>query len=168
MDVPPQKNLRILCFGDSLTAGYTMMGYAHYTYSEVLEGVLERFFPSTRITIDISGLSGDQVVGPSSMFLRRMEGKTAKAAAERAPYDWVIVLGGTNDIARFETPEDIYDGLSKFYPLLTMIYVGHRHQQKWIWVVCMLHAYILLARLDSISNHGKLIFQSRSHVGDSS
>lgn len=128
MDVPPQKNLKILCFGDSLTAGYTMMGYAHHPYSEVLQVVLERFFPSTRITVDISGLSGDQVVGPSSMFVRRMEGKTAKAAAEGAPYDWVIVLGGTNDLGCFEIPEDIYDGLSKFYPLLTMICVGHRHQ----------------------------------------
>lgn len=121
-----------------------MMGYAHYPYSEVLQVFLERLFPSTKMTIDISGLSGDQVIGPSGMFLRRMEGKTAKAAAQGAPYDWVIVLGGTNDLGCFGIAEEIFDGLSKFYPLLTMICMGHRHNIKWIWMLCMLQAYLLL------------------------
>ncbi len=116
MDTRHPETLRILCFGDSLTAGYTRYGLEHYPYSDFLKKTLRKFFPSTKITIDNSGLSGDRV--KAGRFLRRMEGKCAKAAAN--PYNWVIVLGGTNDLGWGEAPEAIYEALSMLFLLLVI------------------------------------------------
>lgn len=114
MDVAPKKDLKILCFGNSLTAGYTMMGLASYPYADFLELYLARLFSSTKLTIDVSGLPGDRVIGSGSQFLRRMQNRCDKAVSEGRPYDWVIVLGGTNDLGWFAEPKAIYDGLGRF------------------------------------------------------
>lgn len=111
MDTNAPETLRILCFGDSLTAGYTHYGLEHYPYSDYLEKTLQKFLPSTKINIDNAGLSGDRV--KAGLFLCRIEGKCAKAAAK--PYDWVIVLGGTNDLGWGEAPEEIYEALSMLF-----------------------------------------------------
>ena len=111
MATKPPETLRILCFGDSLTAGYTRYGLEHFPYSDYLENTLRKFLPSTKIIIDTDGLSGDCVNG--GRFLRRMEGKCAKAGAN--PYDWVIILGGTNDLGGGDAPEDIYEALSMLF-----------------------------------------------------
>ena len=113
MDPQNLESLRILCFGDSLTAGYTHYGLEHYPYSDYLETTLQKFLPSTKITIDTAGLSGDRV--KAGLFLRRIEGNCAKAA--KNPYDWVIILGGTNDIGWGESPEDIYEALGRAFLL---------------------------------------------------
>lgn len=113
MDPKPPETLRILCFGDSLTAGYTHYGLEHYPYSDYLEKTLQKFYPSTEIIIDNAGLSADRV--KAGLFLRRMEGKCAKAAAN--PYDWVIVLAGTNDLGWGEPAEEIYEALSMLFLL---------------------------------------------------
>lgn len=112
MDASPPKSLKILCFGDSLTAGYTMRGAAEYPYAEFLQLYLTRLFPSTAFTVDASGKAGDRVVGPSSRFLSRIGTRFAKAVPEGGPYDWVIILGGTNDLGWFGDPKVIYEGLS--------------------------------------------------------
>ena len=123
MDVSssPEKRLKILCFGDSLTAGYTKMGLAQYPYADFLEPYLARLVPSTKSTIDVSGLPGDRVVGSGGMFLSRMQNRCEKAISEGKPYEWVVVLGGTNDLGWFGDPNDIYDGLSRFCHLILMI-----------------------------------------------
>lgn len=113
MDPKTLSTLRILCFGNSLTAGHTRYGLEHYPYADVLETTLQKFLPSTKITIEISGLSGDRVI--HGQFSSRMEGKCAKAAAD--PYDWVIVMGGTNDLGGGGAPEEIYQGLSMLFLL---------------------------------------------------
>lgn len=77
------KSLRILCLGDSLTAGYSGYGYFHYPYAKQIREKLREHMPDTEATVDISGLSGDEVV--EGEFLRRMEGMCTKAKHE--PYD---------------------------------------------------------------------------------
>lgn len=116
MDARHPETLRILCFGDSLTAGYTRYGLEHYPYSDFLENKLRKSFPLREITIVNDGLSGDRV--KAGWFLRRMEGRCAKAAAK--PYNWVIVLGGTNDLGWGEAPEAIYEALSMLFLLLVI------------------------------------------------
>ena len=110
------KSLRVLCFGDSLTAGYTMSGYVLSPYAHHLQASLEHLLSSSDIQIEISGLSGDQVQG---QFLRRINGKCHANPDQH--YDWVIVMGGTNDLAWGQQPEQIYEGLSGFY-----FYIGCR------------------------------------------
>ncbi|KAL8842239.1 MAG: hypothetical protein Q9170_000645 [Blastenia crenularia] len=105
------ETLRILCFGDSLTAGYSRYGYFHYPYAKQIREKLKEKLPGTEATVDVSGLSGDRVI--DGEFLIRMEEMCAKA--KDAPYDWIIVLGGTNDLGWDEGANDIYDGLKKVW-----------------------------------------------------
>ena len=105
------KTLRILCFGDSLTAGYTMCGYEHYPYADHLRVGLEHMLCSSQIDVEVAGLSGDQVRG---QYLGRIQAKCPITKERR--YDWIIIMGGTNDLGWGQRPEAIYEGLSEFFP----------------------------------------------------
>ena len=98
---------RILCFGDSLTEGYTFQkgstfqesGYFH-PYSTELHKLLAEHCQET-VVVHSAGVSGEVVVPSMS---ERMD-KLLKEASQ--PYDWVIILGGTNDFAMGCRPEDL-------------------------------------------------------------
>lgn len=102
------KSLRILCFGDSLTAGYSSYGNLHYPYAAQIRKELKKAFPATNVNVVVSGLSGDRVL--AGQYLRRMKGMCA--TDHYPPYDWIIVLGGTNDLGWDERPDKVYDALS--------------------------------------------------------
>ncbi|KAL8722107.1 MAG: hypothetical protein Q9225_001351 [Loekoesia sp. 1 TL-2023] len=108
---PDPESLRILCFGDSLTAGYSGYGCFHYPYAKQIREKLKENLPGTEATVDVSGLSGDQVI--AGQYLSRMKGVCART--EDAPYDWIIVLGGTNDLGEMEKADSIYEGLKKVW-----------------------------------------------------
>lgn len=101
------KSLRILCFGDSLTAGYTSHGWEFYPYADHLRAGLQRLLSTSGIDVDVDGFSGDQVRGS---YLPRIKRKCANT---ETPYDWIIVMGGTNDLGWGQSPETIYEGLRK-------------------------------------------------------
>jgi len=101
------RSLRILCFGDSLTAGYSLCGTEHYPYADHLRVGLQHMLSASDIRIDVDGFSGDQVGG---LYLKRMKRKCERAAAD--PYDWIIVMGGTNDLGWGQQPDSIYENLS--------------------------------------------------------
>ncbi|KAL8972176.1 MAG: hypothetical protein Q9183_000687 [Haloplaca sp. 2 TL-2023] len=109
---PSPKSLRILCFGDSLTAGYSRYGYSHYPYAAQIRSRLEDALPKRQVIVDVSGLSGDRVI--DGEFLRRM--RDMCDTHQDTPYDWIIVLGGTNDLGWGEKPENVYEGLSMCLP----------------------------------------------------
>ena len=101
------KSLRILCFGDSLTAGYTNYGLEFFPYADHLRAGLQRMLSTPDIEIDVDGFSGDQVQGS---YLPRIRRKCAKTGTS---YDWIVVMGGTNDLGWGQSPEKIYEGLRK-------------------------------------------------------
>lgn len=101
------KSLRILCFGDSLTAGYTSYGWEFHPYADHLRVGLQHALSTLDIVVDVAGLSGDQVQGN---YLSRIKAKCVDTAT---PYDWIIIMGGTNDLAWSQLPDTIYEGLSK-------------------------------------------------------
>ncbi|MCJ1285515.1 hypothetical protein MMC26_004855 [Xylographa opegraphella] len=107
---PPK--LKILCFGDSLTAGYSMYGMKFYPYADQLQRVLQEAFPATAIEILVDGMSGAQVREQYSGRLNR-----ACRAATDEPYDWVVILGGTNDLGLGKQPEEIYNALRVYWSL---------------------------------------------------
>lgn len=69
------KSLSILCFGNSLTAGYYNYGLAYHPYAWKLEERLKAAFPTHTIRIDVDGLPGDMVNSPPGRFLPRLEQK---------------------------------------------------------------------------------------------
>lgn len=83
------EKLSILCFGNSLTAGYYNYGEHYHPYAEKLKEILQPVLPTTEITTDVAGLPGDLVCSPGS-FVSRISEQTIKKR-----YDWVIFLGGT-------------------------------------------------------------------------
>ena len=108
MDTSQPKSLRILCFGDSLTSGYTRMGLEAYPYADHLRVRLQHILSTPDIHVDVEGRPGDQVQG---LYLKRLDLKL-KAVAN-TPYDWVIIMGGTNDLGWGQQPTAIYENLSK-------------------------------------------------------
>ncbi|CAD6589919.1 MAG: hypothetical protein ASARMPREDX12_004074 [Alectoria sarmentosa] len=106
---PLPKSLRILCFGDSLTAGYTSYGWEFHPYADHLRVGLQHTLSISDIEVDVAGLSGDQVQGS---YLPRIK---AKCANTESPYDWILIMGGTNDLAWGQSPDTIYEGLKKVW-----------------------------------------------------
>ena len=104
----PVSSLRILCFGDSLTAGYSQYGMLHFPYADHLKENMQTAFPSMKIHIDVEGMSGAQVRG---QYLGRLSRACMKA--EDQLYDWIIVMGGTNDLGWGGQPEEIYEALRR-------------------------------------------------------
>jgi lysophospholipase L1-like esterase len=56
-----RPKLRVLCFGDSLTAGYSSLGSVYHPYQEKLEHMLCMAFPDLKIETVEDGLSGSTV-----------------------------------------------------------------------------------------------------------
>ncbi|KND89493.1 hypothetical protein TOPH_05920, partial [Tolypocladium ophioglossoides CBS 100239] len=83
--------LTVLCFGDSLTSGYHNYGLGEQPYSEVLIDRLEAALPEREVQVVTSGVPGD--LASLQAFRRRLKGE-----CESRSYDWVIMLGGTNDL----------------------------------------------------------------------
>ena len=92
---------RILCFGDSLTEGYTFQESGEFhPYSTELHKLLAEHCQGT-VVVHTAGVSGETVV-PS------MSGRLDKLLKQEGqPYDWVIILGGTNDLGTGRTAEGL-------------------------------------------------------------
>ncbi|KAI4870358.1 SGNH hydrolase [Hypoxylon rubiginosum] len=101
--------LSILCFGDSLTAGYP----AGQPYAAKLKEKLEDAFRDhlfSCVEYEVDGVPGDLVTRGS--YIDRM-----RANWKREPYDWTIVLGGTNDLGWDRPTSDIITGLERTWEI---------------------------------------------------
>jgi len=135
-----ERVIRVLCFGDSLTAG---SGKAtrrrHHPYSAKLQ---ERFDnhdntvlgPSIRpvFRLENAGIPGERA--QDEMFPRLYQ--TLKRA--RAKYRWVIILGGTNDMKKYRQnvalSADIEDSKSIFNALVNLHNISHTFGAKTVAV----------------------------------
>ncbi|KAK5655390.1 hypothetical protein OQA88_5660 [Cercophora sp. LCS_1] len=107
---PAQQKLRVLCFGDSLTAGFASWGLEFHPYRLKLQQMLEMAFPDLEIEVVEDGLSGDTV---KHGFLSRMQRHFPPKRKPGESFDWTIVLGGTNDLAYSWRTEEIFEKLKE-------------------------------------------------------
>ncbi|KAI2606552.1 SGNH hydrolase [Hypoxylon sp. NC1633] len=104
------RTLRILCFGDSLTAGFP----AGRPYAERLREKLDQAFRGhgySAVECEVDGVPGDLVTKGS--YAERMQEALRVAARHKERYDWTIVLGGTNDLGWGCDEELIIQGLKR-------------------------------------------------------
>ena len=83
---------RILCFGDSLTKGYAGRGRAFHPYSVHLSQLLNSDNRGLHYNVISSGEMREMAHGSMSQRLPMVLGNSSR-------FDWVIILGGTNDVA---------------------------------------------------------------------
>jgi len=100
------KKPDIICFGDSLTVGYQSPTpvnpeYRETPYGEYLQGKLG---PNRWVVV--SGLNGELTAEMVNRFRRDV--------LERSP-QYVIILGGTNDLGWNRTPSAIFHNLTIMY-----------------------------------------------------
>ena len=138
MNVTLPKSLRILCFGDSLTAGYTRYGYEHQPYADRLRAGLRYLLSTENIDVEVAGLSGDRVQGPMGQYLSRIKDKCP--VDEQRQYDWIIVMGGTNDLGWGAEASEIYEGLSKIFRMFsgTLLVIIPTYR-RWTWTTRRAH-----------------------------
>jgi hypothetical protein len=116
----------ILCFGNSLTAGYHQYGLNYHPYAWELEEKLKAAFPSHTFQVDVDGLPGDLVIHPPGRFLPRLQRRCAytyiyivlvrprnispsnHTAGAEISYDWVIVLGATKSVLLISYPRRVW------------------------------------------------------------
>ena len=107
------KKLKILCFGNSLTSGYSQNGLASFPYADTMEPDLKRLVPTLEdLVVDIDGLPGDCVIPSLGLAMRRMEHRLQKHKDTKA-YDWIIIMSGTNDLGWGRPPQQIFEALCK-------------------------------------------------------
>ncbi|KAI8909790.1 SGNH hydrolase-type esterase domain-containing protein [Gorgonomyces haynaldii] len=107
-------DLNILCLGDSLTQGITDGQDHPYTIE-----LAKRFKESgIFVRIDNIGVSGDRVLPPGRMR-PRLTYALAQAERQHLKYDWVLILGGINDLGVHEEAHRLFYGLRNLWRIST-------------------------------------------------
>lgn len=104
--------LRILCYGDSLTAGFANGGNAFEPYGRAMADTLGGL--GTPCDVSVCGHSGktaSEMVASMDSGLSDMLGNWGKGLRrilrEDGPFDLVLIMAGTNDIGYDHRPEAI-------------------------------------------------------------
>ena len=134
--------IRILCFGDSLTAGtlnrqleQTKSSKTRHPYSltlqqrfdfhdhTVLGGAIRPIFE-----VHNAGVPGERVVDQMLPRLRQI------LQDARTGYSWVIILGGTNDLRNYRNMSLLGDYKSIFHALTNLHNIGHNYGARTVAV----------------------------------
>lgn len=106
-----RQPLRLLAVGDSLTAGYYHFGSGYHPYAEHLSELFES--AQVPVIIDEKGVSGERA---ASTMVRRLE---TLLESKESFYDWILILGGTNDIGYHVSAANIFEqGLKSMYEMV--------------------------------------------------
>ena len=128
-----EQVIRILSFGDSLTAGSTGIGRKRHPYSIALQQHLDSHHHTLLgrnilpiFEVHNAGISGERAV--DQMF-PRLE-KILQDA--RTKYTWVIILGGTNDLSKYRNSSSMGDFKSIFYALVNLHNTTHSYGARTV------------------------------------
>jgi lysophospholipase L1-like esterase len=98
----------IICFGDSLTAGFQSPTREHPGGQETPYGRFLQEWLGPAVEVRVKGICGE-LTGEMAMRFRR-------DVLEHRP-EHVVILGGTNDLGWNARPDDIMRNLTKMYEL---------------------------------------------------
>lgn len=104
--VTPDSSLVIVCFGDSLTAGYQVNGPTGMPEPDAPYGYFLQQWLGNRGKVSVSGICGELTQDMVTRFPRDVV--TSK------PH-YAVILGGTNDLGWDISPEIIHQNLIKMY-----------------------------------------------------
>jgi len=115
------KPRRILCYGDSLTAGFHNGGTAFEPYGQTLSHELSNW--GGHCDVAVCGLSGktamECVQGMHAPWIPDITGRGGKGIDrilnEEGPFDLVIIMLGTNDLGQGQTPDMILNSISQMH-----------------------------------------------------
>lgn len=112
-----KREINILCFGDSITTGFTNHGLQHYPYSDKLQQLISDYFKinnkyhqyGIKYEIDIQnvGVNGERI---SDTMYDRLFNILNKSDII---FDLIIITGGINDIYAGYSAEKIWDNEEK-------------------------------------------------------
>lgn len=105
-----KTQIRVLCFGASITAGFSAYGLHYYPYATRLAARLADGLPTSHFSIDVDGSPGDTMLHGEYMNRIKKDIENAKVH-----YDWVIIQAGGNDLAWNNTPEAIYEKVQEVW-----------------------------------------------------
>ena len=108
-----RTDMHVLCFGASITAGWSSYGRHYYPYATRLSARLADSLPTSHFSISVDGSPGDTVL--HGKYIPRI----AKAVSDnpRVHYDWVIIQAGGNDLGWNQTPEQIFQALKRVWSI---------------------------------------------------
>lgn len=118
LSTPMPRGARLLAYGDSLTAGYCQMGRAFKPWAPLLCKLLGCAL------VDHTGLSGwrtSQMVQAldapdvADVSDRHWPGLRHQLRHARAPYDVVVIMAGTNDLADRDSPASIVESIARLH-----------------------------------------------------
>ena len=84
---PAKMQIRVLCFGASITAGWSALGNHYYPYATRLSARLADELPTSHFSIDVDGSPGDTML--HGQYANRMQKDVGNA---KVPYDWVMYV----------------------------------------------------------------------------
>ena len=137
-----EKVIRILCFGDSLTAGTLNIQYEEtkppkirHPYSMKLQQRFD-FHDHTVLGKTIkpifevhnAGIPGERAVDQMLPRLRQI------LQDARTEYSWVIILGGTNDLRSYRNISVLGDYMSIFHALTKLHNTSHEYGARTVVV----------------------------------
>lgn len=105
----------IVCFGDSLTAGFQSPTPQHPTGQEAPYGLFLQEWLGSSVEVRISGICGELTAEMAVRFRRDV--------LQYQP-SHVVMLGGTNDLGWNAEPADIMKNLVKMYELARASQIG--------------------------------------------
>lgn len=114
---------RILCYGDSLTAGFCDNGRRFTPYGHALKESLKAAGLLCEVVIcGLSGLTAKQMVADSSsQAIQDVTGQFGRGLArilnEDGPFDLVIIMAGTNDLGQGSPVKAAFDSACRLHAL---------------------------------------------------
>jgi len=95
----------ILCFGTSLTSGYLDGGFNHWPYALAFKERICQLVPDLKWNVSVSGHDGGTCVQTPEEIYLPLE---FRVALEQDCHDDVLVMVGSNDLARLHPAELVW------------------------------------------------------------